>query len=105
VVARLGGDEFAVLMDNTPKDRARSAAEATREALRAPYEVDGGEVVLSASIGLLVMEPGTQQVRYADGLRETDRALYAAKATGGDRVVETSAGRWQGNRFPEHHRL
>jgi diguanylate cyclase (GGDEF)-like protein len=92
VVARLGGDEFAALLENTPGDRARSAAEATREALRAPYAVDGREIVLSASVGLLVIEPGAPPTRFADGLRETDRALYAAKAAGGNRVIETGAG-------------
>jgi diguanylate cyclase (GGDEF)-like protein len=92
VVARLGGDEFAVLMENTSGDLARRTAEAMRAALRTPYAVDGSEVALSASVGLLVVEPGGQPVRYVDGLRETDRALYAAKAAGGDRVIETGPG-------------
>lgn len=92
VVARLGGDEFAVLLDNTSGDRARQAAGAMRNALRDPYTVDGHEAVLSASIGLLVIEPGGQPVQYRDGLRETDRALYAAKAAGGDRIVEAGRG-------------
>jgi diguanylate cyclase (GGDEF)-like protein len=92
VVARLGGDEFAALLADTPPDRARRSAHAMREALRAPYVVNGREIRLSASIGLLVIEPGGQPARYADGLRETDRALYAAKAAGGDRVIEVRAG-------------
>src|SRR5690606_31973742 len=84
--------EFAILLEDTPKDEARRAANAIREALREPYAVDGREVALTASVGLLVIKPGARRARYADGLRETDRALYAAKAAGGDRVVEAVAG-------------
>jgi GGDEF domain-containing protein len=56
--------------------------------LGAPYAIDGREVRLTASIGLLVIGPGARPARYAEGLRETDRAMYAAKAAGGNRVTE-----------------
>ena len=92
VVARLGGDEFAVLLDNMPGDGARRAAEAVKEALRAPYAIDGQQVTLSASMGRLVIETGAQDARYTEGLRESDRAMYAAKSAGGNRVIEAGAG-------------
>lgn len=92
VVARMGGDEFAVLLDNTTGDAARRTAEGMREALGAPYPIDGRQVELTASIGLLVIEPGARPARYSEGLRETDRAMYAAKAAGGNRVIEVAGG-------------
>jgi diguanylate cyclase (GGDEF)-like protein len=88
VVARLGGDEFAVLLEDTPPDDSRRAAEAIREALQTPYFVAGREVFMSASIGLLVTEPGAPPPGSSDGLRKADEALYDAKEAGRDRVVE-----------------
>jgi diguanylate cyclase len=88
VVVRLGGDEFAVLMEATPADEARDAAEAIRNQLRIPYVFGDQELYLSSSIGLLITDPGTRPPSPSDGLRNVDQALYAAKAAGRDRVAE-----------------
>jgi diguanylate cyclase (GGDEF)-like protein len=90
VVARLGGDEFAILLSDTPEDAARRAAEALLEALRSPFVVADLEVVLSASIGLLITEPDARPPGSSEGLRDVDQALYAAKAAGRNRVAEFS---------------
>lgn len=88
LVARLGGDEFAVLLEDVPAEEARRTADAIRDALRTPYFVAGREVFLSASVGLLITEPGTPAPDSSEALRDVDRALYDAKAAGRCRVVE-----------------
>jgi diguanylate cyclase (GGDEF)-like protein len=88
VLVRLGGDEFGVLLEDAPGDEARRLAVATVEALRSPFMVAGREVFFSASAGLVVTEVGACPPAAADGLRDADLALYAAKAAGRNRVAE-----------------
>ncbi len=88
VLVRFGGDEFGVLLENTPGDEARRVAEAIVQALRCPFFVSGQELLLSASLGLMVSETGVHPPSAAEGLRDVDQALYAAKAAGRNRVAE-----------------
>ena len=81
-VARLCGDEFAVLLEAAAdKSSAGSAAERIGEVLKAPIEVDGSEVLVSASIGVTVADP-KQEESPEDLLREADVAMHAAKRKG-----------------------
>jgi diguanylate cyclase (GGDEF)-like protein len=78
--ARLCGDEFAVLFSDIPdRSSATSAAERVGEALRAPIEVEGSEVLLSASIGVAIPE---EEDGPEDLLRKADVAMHAAKRKG-----------------------
>jgi diguanylate cyclase (GGDEF)-like protein/PAS domain S-box-containing protein len=83
--ARLGGDEFVVVCEDVADpDEAVAVAHRIQEVLEAPCAVDGGEVVLTTSIGI-VMSTG-----YASPyalLRDADAAMYRAKETGPARVV------------------
>ena len=79
LVARLGGDEFAVLLEDTAPEAARRVAESIRQIVQAPFVIVGREVFLSASIGLLVTEPGVRPAGPSEGLRDADQALYEAK--------------------------
>ncbi len=81
VAARLGGDEFAVLMNGTA-DEAMLTAHRLLAVLGEPYEVDGGSVFLSASIG--VADTG-------ELLRDADLALRYAKQRGKNRVERYQA--------------
>src|SRR3954447_19088175 len=79
--ARLGGDEFAALEAGAGQPEAAEAlARRLVEALSAPYEVLGHQVVVGASVGV-ALAPG-------DGgdpdelLKRADMALYRAKADG-----------------------
>ncbi|HUF32576.1 MAG TPA: diguanylate cyclase [Acidimicrobiales bacterium] len=85
-VARLGGDEFVVLVADSPNG-AGMAAEAVAakvlDALRMPFAVDGGEVVVSGSIGIATSIGGDQD--RAALLHAADDAMYAAKAAGNGR--------------------
>jgi diguanylate cyclase (GGDEF)-like protein len=81
VVARLGGDEFAVLeIGSGLPSHVGILAGRIVEALGAPFDLDGQEVVVGASLGVAVAP--------ADGadpdqlLKNADMALYRAKADG-----------------------
>jgi diguanylate cyclase (GGDEF)-like protein len=85
-LARAGGDEFIVLCEDLGTERdAVTVAQQIQEALRAPFFVDGQEVLLTASIGIAFAE-GTEVD--ADALlRDADVALSRAKERGRDRYV------------------
>ncbi len=79
LVARVGGDEFAVILDPVanPAEAGHFASQVI-DALSAPYDIDGIEIVIGASIGI-AMSPGDGTC--ADELiRNADMALYRAKA-------------------------
>ncbi|MCC8940259.1 EAL domain-containing protein [Bradyrhizobium sp. Arg68] len=82
VAARLGGDEFAIVLaaDVSPKD-ASAFAERLIEVLSAPYDIDGLEVVVGASIGI-ALSPGDGTTS-EELMRNADMALYRAKSEGG----------------------
>ena len=78
-VARLGGDEFAVLIDEASEQAATATAGRILKALDDPVTIDGREVVVSASIGIVLGDIG----HGADELlKRADTAMYAAKAAG-----------------------
>jgi diguanylate cyclase (GGDEF)-like protein/PAS domain S-box-containing protein len=72
-LGRLGGDEFAHVLTMTrdqTEDEAVRVANEVREALRAPFELEGQQAVLTASIGIAMypddaLDPGTL-LKYAD---------------------------------------
>jgi len=80
-VARLGGDEFAVLLEDVA-DVAEAVTFASRvaEELKAPYSIQGTEIVTSASIGIASGSRAGDDV-----LRNSDVAMYRAKSAGGGR--------------------
>jgi diguanylate cyclase (GGDEF)-like protein len=86
IAARFGGEEFALIVPG-PAEEAVEAAERIRTAVaEIEIEVSGGRLV-SATISAGVAEhlPGDP----SDGsmlIERADRALYAAKAAGRDRV-------------------
>jgi diguanylate cyclase (GGDEF)-like protein len=79
--ARLGGDEFVLLIEGLQRpDDATLIADRIRETFRQPMKLNGGEFVISTSIGIAVSrgDYGTAE----DLLRDTDIAMYRAKAEG-----------------------
>ena len=83
--ARLGGDEFAVLLEDlTTSDDAYEVAYRVNEALREPAVIDGREVSVKASIGVVIASPDD---RADDLLRNADLAMYESKQAGKDRTT------------------
>jgi len=81
LAARLGGDEFAILQMNvTDPSAATMLAERILSAFRLPYVIQGGELCIGASIGIISCTPETQGPE--ELLAQADRALYRAKAEG-----------------------
>ncbi|WP_315831776.1 putative bifunctional diguanylate cyclase/phosphodiesterase [Bradyrhizobium prioriisuperbiae] len=82
LAARLGGDEFAVILDpiSGPTEVGDRAARLIAS-LSAPYDVDGRELTIGASVGIAIapLDGDTSEVL----LRNADMALYRAKAGGG----------------------
>ncbi len=80
-LARPGGDEFAVLTQELrdPSDAIR-VAERIQEKLALPFDVDGHEIVITASIGIAFS--GSTSTEAQDVLRDAEIAMYRAKHNG-----------------------
>ncbi|WP_299412246.1 EAL domain-containing protein [Acaryochloris sp. IP29b_bin.148] len=86
LLARLGGDEFTILLKNTPQEQiATEVAHAIQQSLLKPFQIDGNEFFISASIGIVMSQLDYQQP--AEMLRDADTAMYRAKALGKARHV------------------
>jgi PAS domain S-box-containing protein len=79
-LARPGGDEFVVLAAELrdPSDAIRMS-ERIQERMTAPFAVNGQEVVISASIGIVFSGRSTTA---EDVLRDAEIAMYRAKHAG-----------------------
>jgi diguanylate cyclase (GGDEF)-like protein len=80
-VGRLGGDEFkAVLPGTVDIGFLETLARTLIEQVSRPYQIEGHEVKIGASVGIAIGDPGRS---CADSLiRNADLALYAAKGAG-----------------------
>jgi diguanylate cyclase (GGDEF)-like protein len=92
IVARLGGDEFAILAtaEGDPREAAIATAGRLLAAMAAPYAIDGNDLDIGTSIGIVLAPQHGMEV---DGLlKNADLALYRAKGEGGNtyRLFETA---------------
>jgi predicted signal transduction protein with EAL and GGDEF domain len=80
-VGRLGGDEFAVILSELAHDEDGSlVAQKIIDALAKPFQIDGNEIIVTASIGITTTPPDSSD---ADTLvRNADSAMYEAKQVG-----------------------
>jgi diguanylate cyclase (GGDEF)-like protein len=78
MIARLGGDEFAVLLPDVG-DRATAVvvADALQRALEPPFQVEGVDLDVTASIGIVLS--GEHGDDASTLLRRVDIAMYVAK--------------------------
>jgi len=82
--ARLGGDEFAVLLPRLSDPAAAEPVAARLLAeLRAPFDLNGAEAYVSASIGIAFSRPGEHGAQ--ELLVDADLAMYQAKKHGKDK--------------------
>jgi diguanylate cyclase (GGDEF)-like protein len=88
--ARYGGEEFVAILPGTDEAGAQHLAERVRDAVaRNRLVFEGAKIQMTASCGLAVW-PGDGKEAEAL-LAAADRALYAAKQGGRNRVVSASA--------------
>jgi diguanylate cyclase (GGDEF)-like protein/PAS domain S-box-containing protein len=94
LAARYGGEEFVLLFGETPADSATRLAEMIRaavEALEVPNPRSTTSTWLTVSVGVATIVP--TQLDVIDTLFvSADRAMYAAKAGGRNRVEATVVG-------------
>ncbi|HEV7980796.1 sensor domain-containing protein [Amycolatopsis sp.] len=82
VVGRLGGDEFVVVsVDFTEPSEVRALAGHLREYLTEPIVINGRQLHVDASIGIVMAGPDDDRVA-EDLLRDADVAMYQAKTRG-----------------------
>ena len=84
VIGRLGGEEFAVVLPGTPHNVALDIAERLRGAIEDAMVPFGDGLQFTASIGITSLEDSDKDVDAL--LYRADRALYAAKQKGRNKV-------------------
>jgi diguanylate cyclase (GGDEF)-like protein len=85
VAGRYGGDEFVVLLVRTDVGGAMRVAEVIRERIASVGRALGYDPgLVTASIGVAECDP--KHATGGDVLERADRALYRAKAAGGNRI-------------------
>lgn len=87
LVGRLGGDEFVLICQDTDRTQAEQIAERLRVALQEPYPGLPTTFTVSASVGVVVLNPPPHNEVDADDLLAlADDEMYAAKNAGRNRV-------------------
>jgi len=86
VPARYGGEEFAVLLRNPTPRVALEIGERVRRAVASSDLRQLGVDGVTVSVGIAVSDSPEQSV--GDILERADRALYAAKSAGRNRVID-----------------
>ena len=80
-VGRIFGDEFAILLEAPAgMEEANLVTQRIEERLREPFEAEGQEVHVSASVGISLAETTEDQLE--EILRRADLAMYEAKRNG-----------------------
>ena len=90
VVARLGGEEFAALLPSTDLDGAVQLAERIRSAIE-NQRVRTGDADINYTVSIGVASMDTEVSGVDQLLKLADRALYAAKKAGRNRVCQQRA--------------
>ena len=81
-VSRLGGDEFVILLSEIALlEDAALVAEKILKAIKAPIEIKGNTLNISASIGIAVHQTNSSHDLH-ELLKQADAAMYAAKDAG-----------------------
>jgi diguanylate cyclase (GGDEF)-like protein len=86
IAGRFGGEEFIVIMRDADRERALSVAERLRSAIEASGIAYADGKPITISIGVTYARPG--DVSSEAVIERADRALYRAKNTGRNRVIE-----------------
>lgn len=88
LAARYGGEEFAIVLPRTERENALVVAEQIRESVAAKRIVNRrngeklGQITISIGVSSLKPDDATEEF-----IKRADRALYAAKGAGRNRVI------------------
>jgi diguanylate cyclase (GGDEF)-like protein len=88
-IARYGGEEFVIVLPETPLLGAYAVAERMRRlCAETPVELPGAQLLVTASFGVATIDGVAPSDEDADAmLRDADRALYASKRAGRNRIT------------------
>jgi two-component system cell cycle response regulator len=92
LACRYGGEEFVIVMPEADMPTAERVAERLRESIAdRPFDLGAGrgQCAVTASIGVASLEPGDSCCHAF--IERADKALYAAKAQGRNKVVISQA--------------
>jgi diguanylate cyclase (GGDEF)-like protein len=91
LAARIGGEEFAILMPNTDPIGCKEIGERIRQGvadLNIPHELNIPWRQVTVSIGATIADVRTTRIATSSALvNAADKALYAAKHQGRNRIV------------------
>ncbi|MFN3400251.1 MAG: GGDEF domain-containing protein, partial [Ferrovibrio sp.] len=90
VFGRLGGEEFCALLPSTAVEGAAQLAERIRQSV-ANLAVEAGGNRLSLKVSIGVASLGEHGGSWDELVNQADRAMYAAKRAGRNRVVTAGA--------------
>ena len=83
-ICRVGGDEFTLVLEELDETaHAALIADKIIEVMRAPFQLDGHVLTITASLGVAFHDGGPQSRQMLE--RRADEALYGAKRAGRDR--------------------
>lgn len=89
IIGRYGGEEFVVFLPGTMLSDARECAERLRQTIAAHhFGLPVGDAIITASFGVAQLKAGET---FTNLLQRTDERLYAAKSSGRNRIISTSA--------------
>jgi diguanylate cyclase (GGDEF)-like protein len=91
-VARWGGEEFAVILPDTELNGARKVGEALRQAVEKEiFTIDAENIAYITMSGGLhcVIPERIDDYSLAEFIPDADRALYAAKRSGKNKIIAT----------------
>jgi diguanylate cyclase len=84
-VCRFGGEEFAIVIRDSGVDKVKARTERARSTLaNTPVRTAAGSISVTFSAGLTALVPGEPPSQWVE---RADRALYAAKHEGRNRIV------------------
>jgi diguanylate cyclase (GGDEF)-like protein len=88
IIFRYGGEEFAVILPETNQSGTKVFAERLRRSIEAiTTAAEGRQIHVTISVGAATFVPGTQGVTKKLLIETADKALYASKKNGRNRVT------------------
>ncbi|MBD1872691.1 EAL domain-containing protein [Nodosilinea sp. FACHB-131] len=80
-LGRVNGDDFALALQQSDQEFLTSLANGIQQALGEPFSLNGQDIAMTASIGIVIPQP--QQVHTSENLlRDAQTAMYRAQRNG-----------------------